>query len=163
MDAPEAQVIYMERAADGAYDATMSDGTVVQYRPPGDLMVLIPGPERQARFERWANDRAEKRAKAERPAKAVGLRRANPRMSFAAIAKEVGASPASVSKWIREADGEPRPKRQRKAAPTLTEAELRQAQDQALAEFVKRGGSCTRREIDARAQEISAEMLRRKR
>ena len=86
IDLAEAPVLYIHREASGAYDATLRDGTRIKYEPPYTLRVIVPDPETAARFERWAREDAERKAKAERPARAVAMHRENPGLTFKAIA-----------------------------------------------------------------------------
>ena len=95
IDLAEAPVLSIHREASGAYDATLRDGTRIKYVPPYTLRVIIPDAETAARFERWAREDAARKAKAERPARALALHRDNPKLTFKAIAAAVGASPAS--------------------------------------------------------------------
>lgn len=164
MDLGDAPFVMVMEADDGVRTATMRDGTVLRYRVPHFAEVILPSAEAAERFAGYVRAHEAARAKAERPFKAVAMRRENPAMSFKAIASAIGASPASVSKWIGEADGKPkRARKPPKSAPALTPEETATANDQAMAEFMQRGGDCTRAEIDARAAEIGREMLAAKR
>ena len=164
MDFGDAPFVMVMEADDGVRTATMRDGTVLRYLIPYYAEVILPNAETAERFAVLMREREASRAKAERPFRAVAMHRDNPGLSFKAIASAIGASPSSVSKWIGEADGKPKRTRKRaKAAIELTPEENAAAKDQALAEFTRRGGSCTRAEIEARAAAIGREILAAKR
>jgi len=162
-DLPEAPYLYMLREHGGGYSATLRDGTVIRYRPPYDVSVILPTPELTASFEKILAEAQLRSEKAARPAKAVAIWRENPKLTYSAIAKTVKASPASVSKWIKAETGGNKPAKAKRDIPQLTETEMAAARAQALREFTQRGGACTRGEIEERAQAIMADLLRAKR
>lgn len=162
IDLGETPILYVQGAYSGGETVvTLRDGTVFRYRIPHPIQVTLPTPEMTARFEAILREEAEHKAKAQRPAKAVAMHRDNPKLTYVAIGKAVGASSVSVSRWIRAANGQPT--RPTKPPILLSATEEQASKDQALAEFTRRGGACTRSEISARAREIAADMLKAKR
>lgn len=100
---PDLAVVSVAYEADGATRARLSDGTVVEARPPSELKVILPT---EATAQAWTSMQATvaaRRDKEQRREQAIRMKRENPDRSVASIAREMNLSPSSLRRWLAAA------------------------------------------------------------
>lgn len=103
MDFDDAPFMYVVEIGGGVCEARLRDGAILRYQVPSFAKVILPSVATAERYAAYARQLEEKRVRIERRARAVAMRLDSPGVTIKAIAAAVGASPSSVSRWIRQA------------------------------------------------------------